>query len=72
MSCNHMNCCQQNILLINLDILYIIHIKRSSRIQELSKSSSTSKFTYETILIILLNLLFICNIFEFKVTQNLR
>ena len=34
-----MNCCQQNILHINLHILYIIHIKTSLKIQELQESN---------------------------------
>ena len=34
-----MNCCLQNVLYINLHILYIIHIKTSSKIQESRKSN---------------------------------
>ena len=34
-SCSHMNCCLQNILYINLHILYIIQVKTSSKIQKL-------------------------------------
>ena len=33
-----MNCCLKNILYIYLHILYIIHIKTSSKIQELQES----------------------------------
>ena len=38
-----MNCCLQNILYINLHILYIIHIKTSSKIQELQESNKYIK-----------------------------
>ena len=38
-----MNCCLQNILHINLHILYIIHIKTSSKIQELQESNKYIK-----------------------------
>ena len=34
-----MNCCLQKILYINLHILYIIHIKTSSKIQEVQESN---------------------------------
>ena len=37
-SCSHMNCCLQNILHINLHILYIIQFKTSRKIQELQES----------------------------------
>ena len=33
-SCSHMNYCLQNILHINLHILYIIQVKTNSKIQE--------------------------------------
>ena len=32
--CSHMNCCLQNVVYINLHILYIIHVKTSSKIEE--------------------------------------
>ena len=38
-----MNCCLQNILYINQHILYIIHIKTSSKIQESRKSNKYIK-----------------------------
>ena len=38
-----MNCCLQNILYINLHILYIIHIKTRSKIQELQESNKYIK-----------------------------
>ena len=38
-----MNCCPQDILHINLDILYIIQVKTSSRIQELQESNKYIK-----------------------------
>ena len=38
-----MNCCLQNILYINLHILYIIHIKTSSKIPELQESNKYIK-----------------------------
>ena len=57
---------------INLDILFIIHIKTSSRIQELSKSIKYIKVTYKTIFVILLNLFSICDTFEFKATRIFR
>ena len=41
--CSHMKCCLQNILYINLHILYIIHIKTSSKIQESRKSNKYIK-----------------------------
>ena len=36
-SCSHMSCCRQNISRINLHILYIIHIRTRSKIQESNK-----------------------------------
>ena len=36
-SCTHVNSCQQYTLYINLHILFIIYIKETSNIQELSK-----------------------------------
>ena len=42
-SCTHMNCCLQNILYINLHILYVIHIKTSSKILELQESNKYIK-----------------------------
>ena len=41
-----MNCCLQNILHINLHILYIIQVKTSSKIQELQESNKYIK-TYQ-------------------------
>ena len=38
-----MNCCLQNILFINLHILFIIHVKTSSKIQELQESNKYIK-----------------------------
>ena len=38
-----MNCCAQNILYINLYILYMFHIKTSSKIQELQESNKYIK-----------------------------
>ena len=68
-SCNHMNCYLQNMPHINLHILYIIHIKTSSNIQELSKYI---KYIKSSNYIILYNLFSICNTFEFEVTWIFR
>ena len=45
-----MNCGLQNKLHINLHILYIIHIKTSSRIQESSKSNKYIKSYQENMI----------------------
>ena len=72
-SCSHMNCCLQKILHINLHIIYIIHIKASSKIQESRKSNKYIKsYKQNNVFNILINLLSICNIFEFQATQIFR
>ena len=71
-SYNHMNCCLPKMTHINLHTLYITQIKTSSRIQDYQNTSSTSKVTNKTILIILFNLFTTCNTFECKVTQIFR
>ena len=57
----------------SINIFYIL--LKSRLVQEFKNyqnTSSTSKVTYKTILIILLNLFSICSTFEFKVTQISR
>ena len=72
-SCNHMNCCIQNILHINLHILYIIQVKTRSNIQELSKYIQYIKsYKKNNFLIILFTLFSSCNTFEFEASPIFR
>ena len=61
-----MNCCLQNILRINLIILYIIQVKASSKIQELQDPTSTSKVIHKTSLNFWINIILLCISFEFQ------
>ena len=57
-SCGHMNCCLQNILHINLHILYIIHINTSRNIQESWKFNKYLKSYLENVIEFLNKLVF--------------
>ena len=62
----------KNTLHINLHILFIIHIKTSSRIEELLKSIKYIKIYIQNNFMILCNLFCICDAFEFKATRIFR
>ena len=53
-----MNCCLQNILYINLHILYIIQVKTSSKIQELQESNKYIKSYQQNKIVFLDELIF--------------
>ena len=62
----------KNTLYINLHTLFIIHIKTSSRIQELLRSIKYIKIYIQNNFMIVFNLFCICNAFEFKATWIFR
>ena len=66
-SYSHMNCCLKNILYINLHILYIIHIKASSIIQESRKSNRYIKGYQQNMIEFLDKFLSMCISFQFQV-----
>ena len=61
-----MNCCLQNILYINFHILYFIHVKQISNIQESSKSVKYIKSYQENMIE------FLDNIFQFAFHLNFK
>ena len=66
-SCSHMNFCLLNTLHINLHILYIIHIKTSSKIQESRKSNKYIKSYQQDMIEFWINFISTCISFEFQV-----
>ena len=61
MSCNHMNCCLQNTLHINLHILYNFKNPKIMKIQQVHQKIHTKHF-----------LLFCLNCFLFVIHLNLK
>ena len=68
-----MTCCLQNMLHINLHILYIIDFKINLNFPKIDVNpTSTSRDTCKTILYILFELFSIGDSFKFKASQETR
>ena len=72
-SCTHMNCCLQNYIIHQFThVLYFIHIKASSKIQEYKNPTSTSRVINKTSLKFWKNTILICISFEFQANRVFR